>query len=144
MSGIRLHTGEWTVDQAAAFFEARAHLPAPAARREAERGTYDPTYGGYFLGKMAALKLREDVRAKEGAAFDLRRFQERVMTNGIAAMVGAPADAVTRRHLFRAASSSVMPSTAKTLAILPGTRRFESCSGESSRKCATTRTWSAS
>ncbi|MGE0812830.1 MAG: DUF885 domain-containing protein [Vicinamibacterales bacterium] len=84
ISGIRLHTGEWTVDQAAAFFEARAHLPAPAARQEAERGTYDPTYGGYFLGKMAALKLREDVRAKEGAAFELRRFHERVMTNGIA------------------------------------------------------------
>ncbi|MEZ5292752.1 MAG: DUF885 domain-containing protein [Vicinamibacterales bacterium] len=84
ISGIRLHTGEWTVDQAAAFFEEKAHLPAPAARQEAERGTYDPTYGGYFLGKMAALKLREDVRAKEGAAFDLRRFHERVMTDGIA------------------------------------------------------------
>ena len=46
ISGIRLHTGEWTVDQAAAFFEEKAHLPAPAARQEAERGTYDPTYGG--------------------------------------------------------------------------------------------------
>ena len=77
------HRG-WTVDQAAQLFELRAHLPPPAARQEAERGTYDPTYGGYFLGKLQALKLRDDVKAKEGAGFDLRRFHERVMTNGIA------------------------------------------------------------
>ncbi|MGE0360281.1 MAG: DUF885 domain-containing protein [Vicinamibacterales bacterium] len=84
IAGIQLHTGAWTVDEAAKLFELRAHLPPPAARQEAERGTYDPTYGGYFLGKLQALKLRDDVRAKEGAAFDLRRFHERVMTNGIA------------------------------------------------------------
>lgn len=84
ISGIRLHTGEWSVDQAAALFESRAHLPAPAARQEAERGTYDPTYGGYFLGKMAMLKLRDDVKAARGAAFSLREFHEQVMTNGIA------------------------------------------------------------
>jgi hypothetical protein len=84
ISGIQLHTGAWTVDDAAKLFELRAHLPPPAARQEAERGTYDPTYGGYFLGKLQALRLRDDVRAKEGAGFDLRRFHERVMTNGIA------------------------------------------------------------
>jgi uncharacterized protein (DUF885 family) len=84
ISGIRQHTGEWTVDQAATFFEQKAHLPGPAARQEAERAVYDPTYGGYFLGKVAAFKLREDVRAARGAAFDLREFHERVMTNGIA------------------------------------------------------------
>lgn len=84
IAGIRLHTGEWTVEQAAALFEARAHLPAPAARQEAERGTYDPTYGGYFLGKIAMLKLRDDVKAARGAAFSLRQFHEQVMTNGIA------------------------------------------------------------
>ena len=84
ISGIQLHTGAWTVDEAAKLFELRAHLPPPAARQEAERGTYDPTYGGYFLGKLQALKLRDDVRARQGAAFDLRRFHEQVMTNGIA------------------------------------------------------------
>jgi uncharacterized protein (DUF885 family) len=84
MAGIRLHSGEWTVDQAAALFERSAHLPAPAARQEAVRGTYDPTYGGYFLGKMAALKLRKDYKAAMGDRFDLRAFHERVMTDGIA------------------------------------------------------------
>jgi uncharacterized protein (DUF885 family) len=84
ISGLRLHGGEWTIDQAAAFFEREAHLPAPAARQEAVRGTYDPTYGGYFLGKVAAFKLRRDYEAARGAAFNLREFHERVMTNGIA------------------------------------------------------------
>ena len=82
--GLRLHSEEWDIDRAAAFFEKSAHLPAPAARQEAVRGTYDPTYGGYFLGKMAMLKLRTDYAAAKGAAFNLREFHERVMTNGIA------------------------------------------------------------
>jgi len=82
--GLRLHSGEWTIDQAAGFFERAAHLPALAARQEAVRGTYDPTYGGYFLGKLAAQKLRRDYAAKLGRRFDLREFHERVMTNGIA------------------------------------------------------------
>jgi len=84
IAGLRLHSGDWTIDRAAEFFEREAHLPAPAARQEAVRGTYDPTYGGYFLGKMAAFKLRRDYAAARGAAFDLREFHERVMTNGIA------------------------------------------------------------
>jgi len=84
IAGIRLHSGEWTIDQAADLFEREAHLPPPAARQEAVRGTYDPTYGGYFLGKLAAFKLRRDYAAAQGARFNLREFHERVMTNGIA------------------------------------------------------------
>ncbi len=84
IAGVRLHSGEWSIEQAAQLFEREAHLPSPAARQEAVRGTYDPTYGGYFLGKIAAFKLRRDVQATRGAAFNLREFHERVMSNGIA------------------------------------------------------------
>jgi uncharacterized protein (DUF885 family) len=84
IAGLQLHSGEWTIDRAAELFEREAHLPSPAARQEAIRGTYDPTYGGYFLGKLAALKLRRDYAAARGGAFKLREFHERVMTNGIA------------------------------------------------------------
>lgn len=84
IAGLKLHSGEWTVDEAEALFEREAHMEPLAARREAVRGTYDPTYGGYFLGKMAAFKLRRDYQAAQGAAFDLREFHERVMTDGIA------------------------------------------------------------
>jgi uncharacterized protein (DUF885 family) len=84
LAGIKLHAHQWTLDQAQQCFERDAYVAAPAARREAERGTYDPTYGGYFIGKMAILKLRADYAAKRGAAFTLRDFHERFMTNGIA------------------------------------------------------------
>jgi uncharacterized protein (DUF885 family) len=84
IAGIRLHTGAWSIDDAARLFENEAHLPGPAARQEAERGTYDPTYGGYFLGKIALLKLRDDYRRHTGSAFNLREFHEMVLKNGIA------------------------------------------------------------
>ena len=84
LSGIKLHTKRWTLADAQRCFEKDAYVATPAARREAERGTYDPTYGGYFLGKLALLKLRADYKAKLGAKFSLREFHERVMSNGIA------------------------------------------------------------
>lgn len=84
LSGIRIHTSKWTLEEAQACFEKQAYVPAPAARREAERAAYDPTYGGYFLGKMALLNLRDDYAAQRGSAFMLREFHERIMTNGIA------------------------------------------------------------
>jgi len=84
LSGIKVHTKQWTVEQAQECFEKEAFLNANSAKREAERSAYDPTYGGYFLGKRGFLKLRKDVMAKQGSAFDLKAFHERVMFNGIA------------------------------------------------------------
>jgi hypothetical protein len=84
LSGIRVHTKQWTLDDAQACFEKEAYLAPPAAKREAERSAYDPTYGGYFLGKRGFLKLRKDLQAKQGKAFDLKTFHEKVMGNGIA------------------------------------------------------------
>jgi hypothetical protein len=84
LSSVKVHTREWTLDDAQACFAKQAYVPMPAARREAERAAYDPTYGGYFLGKMALLKLRADYRARLGSRFTLREFHERIMRNGIA------------------------------------------------------------
>jgi hypothetical protein len=84
LSGIRVHTKQWTLADAQRCFEEQAYVAAPAAKREAERAVYDPTYGGYFLGKRGILKLREDYQAKMGAQFNLRAFHERFMSNGIA------------------------------------------------------------
>jgi len=84
IAGLKLHGGEWTVEEAAQFFEREAFLTSVAARREAVRGTYDPTYGGYFLGRLALLKLRADYARVHGTAFSLREFHERVMRDGIA------------------------------------------------------------
>ena len=84
LAGIRVHSRQWTLEDAQRCFEEEAYVATPAAKREAERAVYDPTYGGYFLGKRGILKLREDYQAKTGAEFNLRAFHERVMSNGIA------------------------------------------------------------
>jgi hypothetical protein len=84
LSGIRVHTMQWSLEDAQRCFEEQAYVATPAAKREAERAVYDPTYGGYFLGKRGILKLRADYQAKLGAEFNLRAFHERVMSNGIA------------------------------------------------------------
>jgi uncharacterized protein (DUF885 family) len=84
LSGIKVHTKQWTLADAQRCFEKDAYVAAPAAKREAERATYDPTYGGYFLGKRGILKLRADYAAHMGAKFTLRDFHERFMMNGIA------------------------------------------------------------
>jgi uncharacterized protein (DUF885 family) len=79
-----VHRGEWTLARAQQCFEQDAYVAAPAAKREAERATYDPTYGGYFIGKRGILTLRRDLQAKQGASFNLRAFHERILKNGIA------------------------------------------------------------
>ena len=84
LSGIKVHTKVWTLADAQRCFETDAYVAAPAAKREAERAAYDPTYGGYFLGKRAIIKLRADYAARLGSKFNLRDFHERFMTNGIA------------------------------------------------------------
>ncbi|HEY6421029.1 MAG TPA: DUF885 domain-containing protein [Candidatus Binataceae bacterium] len=80
--GLRMHTHDMTVDQAAAFFEKSAYLTPQNARMEALRGTEDPGYLRYQLGKLMILKLREDVRAKQGAAFDLGKFHDAFLAKG--------------------------------------------------------------
>jgi uncharacterized protein (DUF885 family) len=88
LAGIKVHTKQWTLDDAQRCFEREAYVAAPAAKREAERATYDPTYGGYFLGKLGILKLRADYQKRMGTRFSLREFHERIMMNGIAPIWG--------------------------------------------------------
>jgi uncharacterized protein (DUF885 family) len=80
--GIRLHTGGMTVDDATRFFIDNAYMGETPARIEAERGTFDPTYLVYSVGKLAILKLREDYRRYRGDDFSLQEFHDQVLANG--------------------------------------------------------------
>ena len=64
--GIRLHCEDLSVEQGVRFFKEEAFLEEGSARREAERGTFDPSYVLYSAGKLMILKLREDYKAKVG------------------------------------------------------------------------------
>jgi uncharacterized protein (DUF885 family) len=79
---LRMHTQGMTVAQAQAFFERNAYMTPHNARVEALRGTEDPGYLRYQLGKLMILKLRADVKAKEGANFNLGRFHDAFLREG--------------------------------------------------------------
>ncbi|MGE5179576.1 MAG: DUF885 domain-containing protein [Bacteroidota bacterium] len=80
--GIRVHTRGMTMDQATQYFVDHAHMERANAEREAYRAAFDPTYVVYTIGAMQIRKLRDDVRAKEEASFDLARFHERILSEG--------------------------------------------------------------
>jgi uncharacterized protein (DUF885 family) len=71
-----------TLEQAKKFFEDNAYMTPHNAEVEAFRGTGDPGYLRYQLGKQMILKLREDVRKKEGAQFDLGKFHDAFLREG--------------------------------------------------------------
>lgn len=80
--GIRMHTRGMTIDQAVETFQKEAYQPLSVAKAEARRGTMDPTYGYYTLGKLMILKLRDDYRAKLGKAYSLQRFHDAFVKEG--------------------------------------------------------------
>jgi hypothetical protein len=79
---IGLHTSQMTMDEAARRFEQDAHLPGPAARSEAARATFDPTYGRYTWGKLEILRLREQARAAWGTDYSHQRFHKELLHLG--------------------------------------------------------------
>ena len=81
---IRLHAEDMSVEQGVRFFRDEAFLEESTARREAERGTFDPGYAVYTAGKLMLLKLREDVKAQAGDAFSLKAFHDTLLHNGLA------------------------------------------------------------
>ncbi|PYR60233.1 MAG: hypothetical protein DMF91_12705 [Acidobacteria bacterium] len=82
--GIKLHTEDMSVEQGVRFFRDEAFLEEASARREAERGTFDPTYLVYTAGKLMLLKLRQDYKQQTGKAFSLRTFHDTLLANGTA------------------------------------------------------------
>jgi uncharacterized protein (DUF885 family) len=80
--GIQMHSQGMTVADAQKLFETEAFQPPPVALSEAKRGTADPTYGYYTMGKLMILKLRDDLRARRGPAFTLQGFHDEFLKLG--------------------------------------------------------------
>ncbi|MDQ6859786.1 MAG: DUF885 domain-containing protein [Verrucomicrobiota bacterium] len=80
---IMMHTQGMTVDDAAKFFEENCYYEAKPSRSEAMRGTFDPGYLNYTLGKLQILKLREDFKAQEGDRFGLKKFHDAMLGSGM-------------------------------------------------------------
>src|SRR4030095_15016829 len=81
---IRLHCEDLSVEQGMRFFRDEAFLEETTARREAERGTFDPSYLLYSVGKLMMLKLRRDYKDQQGGKYNLRSFHDAVLSQGSA------------------------------------------------------------
>jgi len=84
--GMAMHVdGESILDAAIDFAEIAYFADFPALR-ETQRGTYNPTYLYYALGRMQILSLREDYRAhleSDGRTFSIREFHDRILSMGL-------------------------------------------------------------
>ena len=81
LSSIGLHTGGWTVERATELLMREAHLDRLPAEREAVRGTFDPEYFCYTLGKLAILSARSKLLAPSFGG-DLQRFHDALLGLG--------------------------------------------------------------
>jgi len=71
-----------TMEQAIDFFVKEGYQVRPVAEKEAKRGTSDPTYLVYTLGKLEILKLREDYKKLRGEQYTLAGFHDAFLAQG--------------------------------------------------------------
>lgn len=80
---INTHCHGMNVDDATKFFMNNWYQGDKPSRQEALRGTYDPGYLFYTLGKLQILKLREDYKKQEGSHYNLQKFNDAMLDNGM-------------------------------------------------------------
>jgi len=80
---IKMHCEGMSIDDATKFFMDNWYHGEKPSREEARRGTYDPGYLYYTLGKLMVLKLRQDYQKQEGDNFNLQKFHDLLLENGM-------------------------------------------------------------
>jgi uncharacterized protein (DUF885 family) len=80
---VKMHTQKMTIDEATKFFQDNCYYEEKPAHSEAMRGTFDPAYFNYTLGKLQILKLRDDYKAQEGDNFSLLKFHNQMLDHGM-------------------------------------------------------------
>jgi uncharacterized protein (DUF885 family) len=80
--GIQMHTGKMNMEQGIDFFVKEGYQTRANGTRETKRGTSDPTYLYYTLGKLEILKLREDYKKQQGDNFTLEKFHTEFLKQG--------------------------------------------------------------
>jgi uncharacterized protein (DUF885 family) len=94
LSAIGLHTGGMTVAESEALFREKAFQDPGNARQQAARGTFDPAYGNYTLGKLMIMKLRSDWTAAHGGRSAWKDFHDKFLS------YGAPPVPLVRRSML--------------------------------------------
>jgi uncharacterized protein (DUF885 family) len=95
LCSLRMHTQGQTLAESEKFFQEQAFMEELPAKTEAIRGTFDPGYLNYTLGKMLIYKLRTDWQAEQGAAYSLKAFHDDLISHG------GPPVPLLRKHMLR-------------------------------------------
>jgi uncharacterized protein (DUF885 family) len=95
-----MHTGGMSVEQSAALFRDKAFQDPANARQQADRGTFDPAYGAYTLGKLMIRKLRDDWTATRGGRQAWQSFHDTLLS------YGAPPLPLVRKAMLGAAAGA--------------------------------------
>jgi hypothetical protein len=82
LSAIGLHTAGMTVADSEKMFREQAYQDVGTARQQAARGTYDPAYLNYTMGKLMIRKLRADWTATRGGRAAWRMFHDEFLSHG--------------------------------------------------------------
>jgi uncharacterized protein (DUF885 family) len=111
VTGIKLHTAGWTVEDGAKLFVEKGFQEPANGYEEARRGAYNPTYLYYTLGKLEIQKLRDEYRKQTGAS--LKQFHDAFVAQGALPIP------LVRQILLRDAASASNGTAAKTSALAP-------------------------
>ena len=80
--GIRMHTLGMSYEEAVELFMREGYQARANAEREARRGTLDPTYLVYTLGKMQIMSLRDEWKRRMGDSYRIGEFHDRLLSYG--------------------------------------------------------------
>ena len=80
---IKMHCQGMSMEEGTKFFQDNCYYGEKPSRAEARRGTFDPGYANYTLGKLMIFKLRHDYQAQEGAAYSLEKFHNEFLRHGM-------------------------------------------------------------
>ena len=82
LSAIGLHTGGMSVAESERMFREQAFQDPGSARQQAARGTYDPAYLNYTMGKLMIMRLRDDWTSSRGGRTAWREFHDTFLSYG--------------------------------------------------------------
>jgi len=82
VSAIEMHTGKMTVEESEKMFLEQGYQDAANARQQAARGTFDPPYLNYTMGKLMIRKLRDDWTASRGGKQAWQQFHDEFLKYG--------------------------------------------------------------
>lgn len=112
LSAIGLHTGGMSMAQSETMFREKAFQDPGNARQQAARGTYDPAYLNYTLGKLMIMQLRQDWTATHGGRESWKAFHDQFLSYG-----GPPIPLVRAQMLGGKPEAKLWQAPAATLAV---------------------------